>query len=238
MPSRPTSGVRRHRQHRPDRGEGHAHHHWQPDADAGEAEALHQRGDAAGEQVGADQEGDVFRRQFQRPADDQRHRNGAGIHHQHVLERQRQQLDKRKSFIDRMNGRVMKAPTMRAPKRPALAFPSVLSCKLPARLREGPVHAHRPKRQCPPCGRALAAIKAWLGSQPCGCGATSPVGGASGRGRGLPAGGTADERGVAGSITDSRTGRLPSSRSLISSPVSVSNSSSPWPASRDRRACR
>jgi hypothetical protein len=48
---------------------------------------------------------------------------------------------------------------------------------------------------------------------PCGCGATSPVGG--GAERGLPAGGTAEERGVVGSITDSRTGRLPSIRSLI-----------------------
>src|SRR5436190_1818497 len=41
---------------------------------------------------------------------------------------------------------------------------------------------------------------------PCGCGAMSPVG-ASGRGRLLPAGGTAEERGVCGSITLSRTGR-------------------------------
>ena len=41
------------------------------------------------------------------------------------------------------------------------------------------------------------------------------------------AGGTADERGPAGSITDSRVGRLPLSRSLISSPVRVSNSSRP-----------
>ncbi len=54
----------------------------------------------------------------------------------------------------------------------------------------------------------------------------SPVG-ASGRGRGLPDGGTAEERGPVGSITDSRTGRLPWSKSLISSPVSVSNSSRP-----------
>src|SRR4029077_20646119 len=43
-------------------------------------------------------------------------------------------------------------------------------------------------------------------AQPCGCGATLPDGD-SGRGRGLPAAGTAEERGVVGSITDSRTGR-------------------------------
>ena len=70
----------------------------------------------------------------------------------------------------------------------------------------------------------------------------------------LPAGGTADERGCCGSITDSRFGFLPTSRSLISSPVSVSNSSRPlasvsrsarlassiwrassWPSSTSRR---
>src|SRR5262249_34838168 len=56
----------------------------------------------------------------------------------------------------------------------------------------------------------------------CGCGSRPP---GSGRGRGLPAGGTAEPRGVVGSMTDSRDGRLPASRSLISSPVSVSNSS-------------
>src|SRR6478609_8058877 len=69
--------------------------------------------------------------------------------------------------------------------------------------------------------------------QDCGCGSIGPV--PSGRGRLLPAGGTADERGVCGSITDSRVGFLPSSRSLISSPDSVSNSSRPL-ASTSRSA--
>src|SRR5689334_11150181 len=59
----------------------------------------------------------------------------------------------------------------------------------------------------------------------CGCG--SRPGSGSGRGRGLPAGGTAEARGVVGSSTDSRFGFLPLMRSLISSPVSVSNSSRP-----------
>ena len=61
--------------------------------------------------------------------------------------------------------------------------------------------------------------------QACGCG--SRPGSGSGRGRVLPAGGTADVRGVAGSSTDSRFGFLPLSRSVISSPVKVSNSSKP-----------
>jgi hypothetical protein len=44
----------------------------------------------------------------------------------------------------------------------------------------------------------------------------------------LPAGGTAEVRGVEGSSTDSRFGFLPLSRSPISSPDSVSNSSRPF----------
>mgnify|MGYP001009151395 CR=1 FL=1 len=66
----------------------------------------------------------------------------------------------------------------------------------------------------------------------CGCGSRPPP--ASGRGRGLPAFGTAEERGVDGSITDSRFGFLPFRRSLISSPVNVSNSSRPDPDLADR----
>jgi FAD/FMN-containing dehydrogenase len=45
----------------------------------------------------------------------------------------------------------------------------------------------------------------------CGCGSRPASG--SGRGRGLPAGGTAEVRGVDGSSTDSRLGLLPFSRS-------------------------
>ena len=60
----------------------------------------------------------------------------------------------------------------------------------------------------------------------CGCGYRRRARRAGG-GRGLPAVGTAEPRGVVGSITDSRLGRLPSIRSLISSPVNVSNSSRP-----------
>jgi hypothetical protein len=45
------------------------------------------------------------------------------------------------------------------------------------------------------------------------CGWGSRPGSGSGRGRGLPAGGTAEARGVLGSSTDSRLGFLPLSRS-------------------------
>ena len=81
----PDPGRRRHRQHRPTEAKVTPIITGRRMPTTGKAEALHQRGDAAGEQVGADQEGDVFRRQLERAADDQRHGDGAGIHHQHVL---------------------------------------------------------------------------------------------------------------------------------------------------------
>jgi len=52
---------------------------------------LHQCGKAAGKQIRADQERHVLRRQLQSPADDQWHGHRAGIHHQDVLQAQRQQ---------------------------------------------------------------------------------------------------------------------------------------------------
>ena len=78
------------RHHRPDRGEGHAHHHRQLDAEVlRDAERLDQRDDAAGEQVGRDQQRHLLGRELERAADDQRHGDGAGIHHQHVLQAER-----------------------------------------------------------------------------------------------------------------------------------------------------
>ncbi|MEH2499593.1 hypothetical protein V1294_006072 [Bradyrhizobium sp. AZCC 1678] len=103
MPEQADIRRGRHRQHRPDGGKRHTHHHWQPDTDAGEADTLHQRGDAAGEQVGADQEGHVFRRQFQCAADNQRHGNRAGIHHQDMLQAERQQSRRRQDLVDWMD---------------------------------------------------------------------------------------------------------------------------------------
>jgi hypothetical protein len=82
---------------------GHAHHHWQPDPDARKPDALHQSGEAAGKQIGADEVSDVFQRQLQRSADDQGDGDRAGIHHQHVLQPQRQQPRERQDFVDRMN---------------------------------------------------------------------------------------------------------------------------------------
>jgi len=69
---------------------------------------LHQGSEATGEQIGADQERYVFRRQFQRPADDQGNRDRASIHHQHMLQAERQQARGRQYFVDRMNGGLMR----------------------------------------------------------------------------------------------------------------------------------
>ena len=79
--------------HRRDGREGHAHHHRQPDAEPlGGAQRLDQRGDAAAEQVGRDQQRHFLRAELERAADDQRHRDGAGVHHQHVLQAEGGQL--------------------------------------------------------------------------------------------------------------------------------------------------
>src|SRR4030081_2958115 len=84
--------------------------------------------------------------------------------------------------------------------------------------------------------RGVSAAFVFKPARPQACGCGSSPGSASGRGRGLPAGGTAEARGVVGSSTDSRFGFLPLSRSMISSPDSVSNSSRPLArASRSAR---
>ena len=57
MPRARRRGRVGHRDHRADRGEGHAHHHRQPDAErAAMPKRLDERDDAADEQVGRDQE--------------------------------------------------------------------------------------------------------------------------------------------------------------------------------------
>ena len=66
-------------------------------------ERLDQRGDAAGKQVGADQERDLVFRQLECGADDQRHRDGAGVHHQNVLNAEREQLARGQSLVARVN---------------------------------------------------------------------------------------------------------------------------------------
>ena len=94
----------RDRHHRPDRGEGDPHHHRHAHAEPGrEAERLQDRDDPAAEEVGGDQEGDVLGRELQRPPDDQRHGDGAGVHDEHVLQAEREQLRRRQHLVDGMD---------------------------------------------------------------------------------------------------------------------------------------
>src|SRR6202035_2570867 len=75
----------------------------EPDTDAWKADALHQRGQPASEQIRTDQERDLFRCQFQCPADDQGNRHRAGIHHQNMLQTERQQARGWQDLIDRVD---------------------------------------------------------------------------------------------------------------------------------------
>jgi len=93
-----------HRHHRPDRGEGHAHHHRQLDAEVlAEAERLDQRHQAAAEQVGGDQQGDLLGAEAERAPDDQRHGHCARVHHQHVLHAQCGEPSAGQFLVDRMD---------------------------------------------------------------------------------------------------------------------------------------
>ena len=42
--------------------------------------------------------------ELQRAADDQRHRDGAGVHHQHVLQAEREELRRRQHLVDGVGG--------------------------------------------------------------------------------------------------------------------------------------
>src|ERR1700694_5507887 len=106
------------------------------------------------------------------------------------------------------------------PPNEASQFPV---CSRPKRSRVLPLKRMNGIRLLEPGGGLLRAqtknaalaprfrFKNYKSDHACGCG--SSPGSASGRGRGLPAGGTAEVRGVVGSSTDSRFGFLPLSRS-------------------------
>ena len=70
---------------------------------AREAQRLHQRDEATAEQVGRDQQRHLLGRELERTADDQRHGDGAGVHHQHVLQAQCREARRRQSFVDRVD---------------------------------------------------------------------------------------------------------------------------------------
>ena len=57
------------------------------------------------EQVGADQQRHLLGRELERAADDQRHGDGAGIHHQHMLQAERGQArPSGQFFVHRVDG--------------------------------------------------------------------------------------------------------------------------------------
>ena len=93
-----------HSHHWANGSKGHPHHHGQADAEplCG-SQRLDQRDKPADEQVCRNQKGHIGRFQFQRAADDQRHGNRAGIHHQHMLKAKGKQLGCWQNFIHRMD---------------------------------------------------------------------------------------------------------------------------------------
>ncbi|MNJ11710.1 hypothetical protein D3C77_58910 [compost metagenome] len=68
-----------------------------------EAQGLDQRRYTRGQQVGVDQGDDLGRCQSQRTAQNQRHRHGTGVHHQHVLQAEGEQLSQGQNLVHRMN---------------------------------------------------------------------------------------------------------------------------------------
>src|SRR5262249_39752438 len=58
---------------------------------------------AAGKEIGADQERHILRRKLERTAEDQRYRNRARIHDQHMLQTEREKPGDRQDLIDRVN---------------------------------------------------------------------------------------------------------------------------------------
>ncbi len=92
--------VRGHGEHRSYGGERHAHHHRQANADARKAHRLDQGGNAARQQVRIDEDRDLLRGQLEGAADDQRHGDCAGVHHEHMLQAKGEELMGRFDAVD------------------------------------------------------------------------------------------------------------------------------------------
>ena len=73
---------------------------------------------------------------FSAPADDQRHRDGAGIHHQHMLQAEDQQARIRQTFVHRVKGLVHGSPLIDRPSRQGRAD-RVASLSYKGRARTG-----------------------------------------------------------------------------------------------------
>ncbi|MNC32390.1 hypothetical protein D3C75_807390 [compost metagenome] len=86
------TGHAGHGDHAADGGETGAHHHRHANAHGADAEGLDDGGDTRHQQVGVDQEGDFFTTQASGLSDDQRHRDGATVHQQNMLQTDQDQL--------------------------------------------------------------------------------------------------------------------------------------------------
>jgi hypothetical protein len=92
------------RDHRGDRGEGHALQQRQPDADLPEPDGLDDRGDAAGEQVGVDEVDQLLGGEPDRVGEQDRDDHRAGVERQHVLEPVDRELGCRQDLVHGMPG--------------------------------------------------------------------------------------------------------------------------------------
>ncbi len=72
-------------------------------AEAPQAEGLEQSGNAGGQQVGIDQRDHLGLAQAQGTAQNQRHRDGAGVHHQNMLQTEGEQLPRGQDLVHGMD---------------------------------------------------------------------------------------------------------------------------------------
>jgi hypothetical protein len=67
------------------------------------AHALQNRRQTACEEVCVDERNELVVAQPERGSDDERHRDRTGVHHEHVLRAEGQQMDRSRHLIDRMH---------------------------------------------------------------------------------------------------------------------------------------
>jgi hypothetical protein len=101
----PAAVRRRDDDHRVQHGEGRARDDGQPHTeDPPDPRRLDDRRDPADQQVGADQDRDIGLVETHRRTDDQRDRDGPGVHDEQVLQAQHQQPGQREDLVHRVDG--------------------------------------------------------------------------------------------------------------------------------------
>jgi hypothetical protein len=80
------------------------HHHGQFDAEPLRgAERLNERDEAAAEEIGRDEHGHLFGAKLECAAHDERHRNRASVHDQHMLQAEGGEFAGGEDFVDRVD---------------------------------------------------------------------------------------------------------------------------------------